>query len=395
MMSGSYEKTCSGEKFLTFLSLTMGLLNTQRAIDMLSTALFFGLGLVLLVLGANSLVRGASNLAFSFGISPLVVGLTVVAFGTSAPEIAVSIGAVLEGTTDIAVGNVVGSNIFNVLFVLGVSALIAPLIVNLQLIRQEVPIMIGASVLLLLLSLDGVLSWTDGAILAILMVAYTAFLVIQSRSQSQAGQTEFDVENQPAKPGAWDSRLPAQLGLIAFGLFLLVLGSDWLVGSAVEFAKVMGVSDVVIALTIVSAGTSLPEVATSVAAALKGERDIAVGNVVGSSTFNIFACLGLASLVAVPAGLQVAPSLLAFDMWVMLAVAFASLPIFLTGREIARWEGAVFVGYYTAYVVYLILDAQGHDALQLYSSTMLSFVVPITVITLVVSMLRGKHRSSA
>ena len=394
-MSESYEKTRSGEKLLDLLSLTMGLLSAQRTIRMLSTAVFFGLGLVLLVLGANSLVRGASNLAFSFGISPLVVGLTVVAFGTSAPEIAVSVGAALEGTTDIAVGNVVGSNIFNVLFILGVSALIAPLIVNLQLIRQEVPIMIGASVLLLLLSLDGLLSWTDGAILVVLMVAYTSFLVIQSRSENKAGNTEFDVENQPAKPGAWDSRLPAQLGLIALGLLLLVVGSDWLVASAVEFAKVMGVSDVVIALTIVSAGTSLPEVATSVAAALKGERDIAVGNVVGSSVFNVFACLGLASLVAIPAGLQVAPSLLAFDMWVMVAVAFACLPIFLTGREIARWEGGVFLAYYVAYVIYLVLDAQGHDALGLYSSAMLSFVVPITVITLVVSGLRGKSRVSA
>jgi len=362
---------------------------------MLSTAVFFGLGLVLLVFGANSLVRGASNLAFSFGISPLVVGLTVVAFGTSAPEIAVSVGAALEGTTDIAVGNVVGSNIFNVLFILGLSALIAPLIVNLQLIRQEVPIMIGASVLLLLLSLDGVLSWTDGAILIILMVAYTAFLVIQSRNENKAGNTEFDAENQPAKPGAWDSRLPAQLGLIALGLFLLVVGSDWLVGSAVEFAKAMGVSDVVIALTIVSAGTSLPEVATSVAAAWKGERDIAVGNVVGSCVFNVFACLGLASLVAVPAGLQVAPSLLSFDMWVMVAVMFACLPIFITGREIARWEGGVFLAYYVAYVVYLILDAQGHDALEQYSSVMISFVVPITLITLVVSVLQGKTRASA
>jgi len=357
---------------------------------MLIDVLLFVAGLVLLVLGANVLVRGASNLAFSFGISPLVVGLTVVAFGTSAPEVAVSVGAALAGTTDIAIGNVVGSNIFNVLFILGLSAMITPLVVNLQLIRQEVPIMIGASVLLLLLSLDGRLSWSDGGILVALMVAYTAFLVIQSRSQVKATQTEFDEELHPAEQGSWDSKLPVQLALIALGLGLLVLGSEWLVGSAVVFAKAMGVSDVVIALTIVSAGTSMPEVATSIAAALKGERDIAVGNVVGSCTFNIFACLGISSLVAAPAGLQVASSLLAFDMWVMLAVAFACLPIFLTGREIARWEGGVFLAYYTAYVVYLILDAQGHDALDLYSNTMLSFVVPITVITLVVSLLHRK-----
>ncbi|MCR2745698.1 calcium/sodium antiporter [Limnobacter parvus] len=357
---------------------------------MMLDVLLFAAGLVLLVLGANVLVRGASNLALSFGISPLVVGLTVVAFGTSAPEIAVSVGAALDGVTDIAIGNVVGSNIFNVLFVLGVSALITPLVVNLQLIRQEVPIMIGASVLLLLLSLDGQLSWSDGGILVVLMVAYTAFLIVQSRTQVKAEQADYEQEIQPAVSGSWDSKLPVQLGLIAVGLLLLVLGSEWLVSSAVVFAKAMGVSDVVIALTIVSAGTSMPEVATSIAAALKGERDIAVGNVVGSCTFNVFACLGISSLVAIPAGLAVAPSLLAFDMWVMLAVAFACLPIFLTGREIARWEGAVFLAYYAAYVVYLILDAQGHDALELYSSTMLSFVVPITVITLVVSLLNRR-----
>lgn len=350
----------------------------------------FVAGLVFLVAGANVLVRGASKLALSFGISPLVVGLTVVAFGTSAPEVAVSVGAALAGTTDIAIGNVVGSNIFNVLFILGLSALITPLVVNLQLIRQEVPIMIGASVLLLLLSLDGQLTWTDGGILVVLVVAYTAFLIVQSRTQVKAEQADYDKEIHPAVVGAWDSKLPVQLGLIAGGLVLLVLGSEWLVSSAVVFAKIMGVSDVVIGLTIVSAGTSMPEVATSISAALKGERDIAVGNVVGSCTFNVFACLGISSLVAVPAGLVVAPSLLAFDMWVMLAVAFACLPIFLTGREIARWEGAVFLAYYAAYVIYLILDAQGHDALERYSNTMLSFVVPITVITLVVSLLRKK-----
>ena len=154
------------------------------------------------------------------------------------------------------------------------------------------------------------------------------------------------------------------------------------------FAQALGVSDLVIGLTIVAAGTSMPEVATSVAAALKGERDIAVGNVVGSSTFNILGCLGLSGLVAGSAGLAVAPSLLAFDIWVMLAVALACLPIFLSGREIARWEGAVFLGYYAAYVSYLLLAAQQHDALETYSTVMMGFVIPLTVITLVVSLIR-------
>jgi cation:H+ antiporter len=349
--------------------------------------LFLG-GLGLLVLGANLLVRGAGQLALSFGISPLVVGLTVVAFGTSAPEVAVSVGAVLNGQTDIAIGNVVGSNIFNVLFILGMSALITPLVVNIQLIRQEVPIMIGASLLLLALGLDGKLSLWDGGLLFALLVAYTAFLVLQSRRESKAAQDEYAQENVPAAAGAWDSKLPAQLALIAAGLAALVFGSEWLVQASVTFAKAMGVSDLVIGLTIVAAGTSMPEVATSITAAIKGERDIAVGNVVGSNTFNILGCLGLSGLVSGDLGLAMAPSLLAFDIWVMLAVALACLPVFMTGREIARWEGGVFVAYYAAYVAYLILAAQQHDALGTFSTAMMSFVVPLTVITLVVVLLR-------
>ncbi len=350
--------------------------------------LLFLAGLGLLVIGANTLVRGASKLALSFGISPLVVGLTIVAFGTSAPEMAVSVGAVLDGKTDIAIGNVVGSNIFNVLFILGISALIAPLVVNIQLIRQEVPIMLGASLLLLAFAFDGTLSMFDGGVLFALLVAYTAFLVVQSRRESQAAKDEFAAEVKPAEPGAWDSHWAAQVGLIAVGLVALVLGSDYLVQASVSFAKAMGVSDLVIGLTIVAAGTSMPEVATSITAAIKGERDIAVGNVVGSNTFNILGCLGLSGLVSGDLGLAVASSVLAFDIWVMLAVALACLPVFMTGREIARWEGGIFLGYYAAYVAYLILAAQQHDALQAYSGVMMGFVIPLTVVTLVVVMIR-------
>ena len=356
--------------------------------------LFIG-GLIGLVLGAELLVRGASKLALSFGISPLVVGLTIVAFGTSAPEMAVSTGAVLSGQTDIAIGNVVGSNIFNVLFVLGVSALITPLLVNIQLIRQEVPIMIGASLLLLVLGLDGKVSLLDGAILFALLIAYTVFLIVQSRAETRSAQDQYAAEIKPATPGGWDARLPVQLLLIAAGLGLLVLGSDWLVTASTLFAKALGVSDLVIGLTIVAAGTSMPEVATSVMAAIKGERDIAVGNVVGSCTFNILGCLGLSGLVSGDLGLVMPTAILNFDIWVMIAVALACLPVFITGREIARWEGGVFVLYYAAYVTYLILATQQHDALGTFSSAMMSFVIPITVITLVVVLLRrGKRPGS-
>ncbi len=347
-------------------------------------------GLVALIVGAELLVRGASRLALSFGISPLVVGLTIVAFGTSSPELAVSVGAALEGRTDIAVGNVVGSNIFNVLFILGLSALITPLVVNAQIIRQEVPIMIGASLLLLAFGLDGQLSRLDCGLLLALLAAYTLFLVVQSRRQTRATRDEYD---EALPKSRWDAHWAVQVLLIVAGLVLLVVGSNGLVQAATTFAKALGVSDLVIGLTIVAAGTSMPELATSIMAAVRKERDIAVGNVIGSNTFNILGCLGLTGLVA-PGGIQMAPSVLNFDLWVMLAVALACLPVFVTGRKIARWEGAVFLGYYAAYAAYLILAAQAHDALPAFSAVMMGFVVPLTVLTMIVVMLRRAASTS-
>ncbi len=348
----------------------------------MTTLLFFILGLVALVAGAELLVRGASKLALSFGISPLVVGLTVVAFGTSAPELAVSVQSAWSGKVDIALGNVVGSNIFNVLFVLGISALITPLLVARQLIRQEVPIMIGVSLLLFALALDGGISRYDAALLFALMLIYTGFLILQSRRESRAQADESTLEAQPATAG-WDAHWGVQVLLIVAGLALLVLGADWLVGAAIAFAKLFGLSELVIGLTIVAAGTSMPEVATSVVAAIRGQRDIAVGNVVGSSTFNILGVLGLSGLVA-PVSLVVPPSLLSFDLLVMIAVAVACLPVFFTGNLIARWEGMVFLGYYVAYTAYLLLAAQSHDALSTFGLAMTTFVLPLTALTLIV-----------
>ncbi|MBK6973961.1 MAG: calcium/sodium antiporter [Sterolibacteriaceae bacterium] len=341
--------------------------------------LSFIVGLVALVAGAELLVRGASKLALSFGISPLVVGLTVVAFGTSSPELAVSVKSAWSGQVDIALGNVVGSNIFNVLFILGLSALITPLLVAQQLIRQEVPVMVGASLLLLALAWDGGISRWDGALLFGLLLAYLVFVIRQSRRENKAVDAEYAQEF--GDGSRWDRHWSVQLLLIACGLALLVAGSDWLVGAAVVFAKQLGLSELVIGLTIVAAGTSMPEVATSVVAALRGERDIAVGNVVGSNTFNILCVLGLSSLVA-PASLTVPVSMLSFDLPVMIAVAVACLPIFFTGNLIARWEGAVFLGYYVAFTVYVVLAAQSHDALTGYGFVMTTAVLPLTVVTL-------------
>jgi cation:H+ antiporter len=360
---------------------------------MLMQALTFGVGLVALIAGAEAMVRGASRLAASWGISPLVVGLTVVAFGTSAPEMAVSVGAALSGSSDLAIGNVVGSNIANILLILGVSALVAPLLVAEQIIRQEIPIMIGASLLVAVMALDGGIGRVEAALLFVLVIAYTVYLVVQSRRASQAVEDEFASE---IPTSSWDRHWGVQAALVLGGLGLLVFGADWLVGAAVVFARHFGVSDLVIGLTVVAVGTSMPEIATSLIAALRGQRDIAVGNVVGSSTFNILGCLGLSGLVSGDPGLLVPAAILHFDIWVMIAVALACLPVFMTGREIARWEGGVFVLYYAAYVTYLILATQQHGALGMFSTAMMSFVIPLTVITLVVVLMRrGKPPSVA
>jgi cation:H+ antiporter len=359
---------------------------------MLTHALFFLLGLGALVIGAEALVRGAAKIALSLGISPLVVGLTIVAMGTSSPEVAVSVGAALSGSTDIEVGNVVGSNIFNVLFILGVSAVITPLIVHSQIIRQEVPIMIGASVILAVMILDGLLGRAESGLLLALLVGYVVFLIRQSRAETAEIREEYEGAEARRK-GGWDSHWAVQLLLIAAGLGLLVLGSNWLVDAAVAFARALGVSDLVIGLTIIAAGTSMPEVATSIMAAVRGERDIAVGNVIGSNTFNVLGCLGISGVVST-SGLGIAPALLNFDLWVMLAVAIACLPVFLLGRQIGRRRGLLFLAYYAAYVAYLIMGAQQHDALDEFSAVMLSFVLPLTIVTLVAMVVRDQSQRS-
>ena len=352
--------------------------------------MFLG-GLVLLTGGAEVLVRGAARLAAAIGVSPLIIGLTVVAFGTSAPEMAVSVRSAWSGGTgaDIAVGNVIGSNIFNVLFILGVAALIAPLVVSQRLVRIEVPLMIGVSVLMLLLALDGKFGRLDGALLFGGIIAYTVFAIMQGRKESKAVADEYAGEFGAAPRTRFG--FVVDLGYVLGGLVLLVLGAHWLVEAAVSIARAFGVSELIIGLTIVAAGTSLPEVATSVMASIKGERDIAVGNVIGSNLFNILAVLGLASLVA-PAGINVAPSALSFDIPIMIAVAFACLPIFFTGYAIARWEGALFLAYYLIYVLFLIATAAAYPSLKTFTTGMLSFVVPLTLVTIGVTLWRQWRR---
>ncbi len=353
------------------------------------TLILFVVGLALLIVGAELLVRGASRLAAAVGVSPLVIGLTIVAFGTSAPEMAVSSVSALNGAADIAVGNVVGSNIFNVLFILGASALITPLIVAQQLVRLDVPIMIGVSMLALVFIADGVLNQLEGTTLFAGIIAYTVFLAVQSLRERNA-QVKAEYEQEFSEKPKGTGGVLLNLGLIAFGLIALVIGSRWLVDGAVAIARAVGVGEMVIGLTIVAAGTSLPEVATSILASIRGERDIAVGNVVGSNIFNLLAVLGMAGLIA-PQGLTISPSVLRLDIWVMIAVAIACLPIFFTGLKITRWEGALFLLYYAAYTAYLIFDATNNPALPVFSNVMLLFLVPLTVLTLAVTVFQEIH----
>ncbi|EDX87740.1 putative K+-dependent Na+/Ca+ exchanger [Synechococcus sp. PCC 7335] len=334
-------------------------------------------GLALLVLGAEFLIRGASKLAATIGVPPLIIGLTVVAFGTSAPELAVSLNASLNGQADIALGNVVGSNICNVLLILGISAVIAPLIVAQQLVRLDVPIMIGVSALLMFFGLDNQLDRSDGLVLFIGGIAYTLFLLVQSRKEKnpviQDEYEQFGARSLSLK----ETSLSALLFFL--GMAMLVAGSRWLVGSAVSIATFLGASPLIIGLTIIAFGTSLPELATSVMATFRGERDLAVGNVIGSNIFNILVVLGLTSAVS-ETGIHISNSAQRFDIPVMLAVAIMCLPIFFTDNQVSRREGILLLSYYVLYVGYLVANAADPDSIWTGSINLI--VVPLTLLML-------------
>ncbi|MBI1290506.1 calcium/sodium antiporter [bacterium] len=350
---------------------------------MLVTLLLLAVGLVLLTIGAEGLVRGSATLAKRLGVPSLIIGLTVVAFGTSAPEMAVSTKAAFMNQADLAVGNVVGSNIFNVLFILGLSALITPLVVSSQLIRLDVPLMVIVSALTWWMASDGSVSRGEGAILLLGIVAYTAAQVIIGMKESRSASAEEVSARPPLSfKGVGLDILFAGLGLVG-----LVLGARLFNGAAIQIARYFGVDELVIGLTIVAAGTSLPEVATSVMASIKGERDIAVGNVVGSNIFNILAVLGASGMIA-GSGLPVASAAMTFDIPVMILVAVVCLPIFLSGTRISRVEGALlFVGYivYTALLVLSSKDSSWIDEVQRGA---LLVLLPLAVIVIVAEFFR-------
>jgi cation:H+ antiporter len=341
----------------------------------------FGLviGLACLTFGAELLVRGASSIATRFGIAPIVIGLTVVAFGTSAPEFAVSIGGALTGNSDVALGNVVGSNTFNILLVLGLSAAIGSLTIEQRIIKRDIPILLAISIVIYGLILNELVGRIEGAALFIGLLAYTWWLLKDARKAESAKVTaEYDTAIDALDDGLVAKPLYFQIGLVVVGLALLILGSRFLVGAATTIAEAFGVSDLVIGLTVVAAGTSLPELATSVLAAYRGQRDIAVGNVVGSNLFNLLGVLG-ASAALSSSGIPVDRELILLDYPVMLAATLVLIPICWNGFAIKRWEGALLAAFYVAYVAYLVMEAGDSTAPELFR-TMLMIVIPFVMI---------------
>lgn len=353
------------------------------------TWLMLLVGLVLLIVGADLLVKGAARLASSFGVPALVVGLTVVAFGTSAPELAVSVKAAYSGQAELAIANVVGSNVFNILMILGLAALVSPLIVSQQLIRQDVPIMILISFITVALVWDGSLARWEAAILFVGLLSYVGFLFVQGRKQGMDVVDDEVSEMLQEKVPLWKNLL-----LVVAGLALLVIGARWLVESAVEIASALGVSEAVIGLTIIAAGTSLPEVMTSVVASLKGQRDIAIGNVVGSNVFNLLCVLGLSGMVS-PEPLLAGEQMTHLDLPVMLGVAMLCLPLFFVGSMLTRLEGCFFLALYVAYVWYMIAVTLSAPYLQSLQSGIVYGLIPVVLLYTVLSLARDlwKRRS--
>ncbi len=302
-------------------------------------AAMIGAGLYLLTTAADWLVHGAANLARRFGISSLVIGLTVVAFGTSMPEFVVSVDASLAGNPGIAVGNVVGSNIFNIAFILGIAALIQPITCSRTVIRRDVPVMITVAALMWYLSSDNMLSRVEAAALFALLIVYTVYCYAKARGEPAAEQSESGETYAP-------TTLKAEIWLIMTGLVAMIAGSKLLLHGSVAIAKSAGISDEVIGLTLIAAGTSLPELATSIVAALRGQSDIAIGNVVGSNIFNILGILGLAGMIL---PLDVSQHMVTIDCPYMFAVSLACLPIMRTGFSITRFEGVLLLASYVFY----------------------------------------------
>jgi cation:H+ antiporter len=338
--------------------------------------------LLLLVAGAELLVRAAVRLAAHLRVRPLVIGLSMVAFGSSAPQMAVSLQAALGQSSDIAVGSVIGSNIFNILVTLGLSALIIPLRVARQLVRLDIPLLIGASLLVFALAWNEQLSALDGGVLLAALALYLGLLWRQSRPTTR-----------PSRPTADAPRTPwlSSVLLMLAGLGLLVFAGHLLLDATVALASKLGLSERIIGLTVVAVSTSLPQLATSLIAALRGQRDIAVGNVIGGNLFNLLGVLGITALLA-PVPLSVSPNALDFDLPVMLGVTLLCLPVFYSGYRITRAEGLLFLALYLAYGLHVVSFTTGMPLAGKLEQLMLLCVLPALLAFLLFTSVRAWRR---
>jgi len=321
----------------------------------------FIIGLLVVGLGAEWLVKSSVRLSRILSIAPVIVGLTIVSFGTSAPELAVGISASLSGQMELAVGNIVGSNIFNILVIVGLSALLKPILVHSNIIRMDLPIMLGASILFLIFAQNGSIHRIEGSFLGAGLIAYIAlqiWLVKKGKTSKAQEELEEILEEGPTTLPKGQSALIGLLFVV--GLAALVLGAQWMVSGATTLAQWFGVSELLIGLTIVAIGTSIPEVATSVVAALRGHSDIAIGNAVGSNIFNIFAVGGICAFVS-PLPLVVSAEALQIDTLIMIGAALLCLPLFLSNFRVDRWEGLAMLGLYGLYLFNLYVRGVGGD----------------------------------
>lgn len=342
--------------------------------------LFFIVGLATLISGAELFLNGVDRFGTKWRISSVVMGLTVVAFATGAPELAVSLKAAATGSADLVLGNIIGSNIANILLILGISAMIKPITISLRIVRFDVPIVIGASILLYVLALDGELSTIDGAILFSGLILYSLLTFFQIKKERlNNGLKDENIDEEIAKLSTGWIFYVKNIGFLIIGLALIVQGANWMVDSAVEMARLLGVSELIIGLTIVSVGTSLPEVATSVAAIRKGDVDMAVANVMGSNLYNIFLTMGLTLLIT-PNILAVSVQAIHFDLPFMIAISVACIPIFIADFNITRSDGSLFLFYYTGYIIYLILGAMQSPYKEYTELAMFMVIIPSTLI---------------
>lgn len=357
------------------------------------------LGLALLAGGGEALVRGASGLGRRVGLSQAVVGLTVVSLATSAPEVAVSVDAVLTGVPDLALGNAIGSNTVNVLLVLGLGAVLAPIAVDRGLLRADLPVLLGASALLLLVCLDGRVSRLEGAVLLAGLAGYFAWCVLRDRRRAaQADAADAtdatDATDGPSEPDGRPGgrRVLLHAVLVLGGVAVLVLGADLLVSGGTGLAVDLGLSDLVVGLTVVAVGTATPEIITVVVASLRGQRDLALGTVVGSCTVNIGAVVGAAAVVDA-GGLPVDPQALRFDLPVMLLATLLLVPLARTAARVSRGEGALLLAAFAAYLSYLLLAADEHEAAGLLGTALVTFAAPLVLVGLAIAVVRdARHR---